>query len=281
MIRTRRAPLFIVPLTVVAQGLVLWTGFALGTDWMRALARATGGWVNPNLPGAAVLFALSVVPFVFVWARLRPRDIGLEAGKVCAAAAVVGLLWLGTEAGLAAAAAVARTTGPGMAAVRTGGGEREVSEALGFLMAMLVAMPVLEEATYRGFVLPQLWLRIRGGPRVRFWGAVAGSSLLFALVHIPNRWFLRGLAGPEMATSLAAVFLGGIFYAAVYLRTANLWVAGGVHALMNAPTPLVHPILRPQIVMVPLILVLLVVWPTLPWGGRRSVLSGAAVEVVG
>lgn len=274
-ITTRLAPLRTVFLTVAAQAIVLWA--ALGDRrWMPALREATGGWVDPNLPAGALVFLLSVVPFVFLRARLRPRDIGLEPGKLARGVVVVAALWAALQLGLALLALLddgvlrpaphwLRPSAP--------------AAPLGFLAAMLLVMTAVEEATYRGFVLPQLWLHLPGGPRVRTWGAVVGSALLFALVHVPNRMILYGLEGAGMAASLAALVVYGIFMAVVYLRTANLWVAGGVHALMNAPTPLVAAPVPPLLVLVPLVLVLVVLWPKLPGAARRPLLAGTGVRL--
>lgn len=68
--------------------------------------------------------------------------------------------------------------------------------------------------------------------------------------------------------SLASTFLPGVFFAAIYVRTRNLWVAGGVHALLNAPTPLVAPVVSPERTLVLSTLLLMLVWPKLPVHGR-------------
>ncbi|HUG39900.1 MAG TPA: type II CAAX endopeptidase family protein [Longimicrobiales bacterium] len=274
-ITTRLAPLRTVFLTVAAQGIVLWA--ALGDRrWMEALRGAAGGWLDPNLPAGALVFLLSVVPFVFLRARLRPRDIGLEARKLGRGVVVVAALWLATQLGLALLALLAdEPLRPARLWLRPSA----PAGPLGFLAAMLVVMTAVEEATFRGFVLPQLWLRLPGSARVRTWGAVLGSAVLFALVHIPSRRFLYGLDTAGLAASLAALVAFGIFMAVIYLRTANLWVAGGVHALMNAPTPLLDAPVPPLLVLVPLVLGLVVLWPRLPGGGRRPLLAGTAIRV--
>lgn len=274
-IATRLAPLQLVFLTVAAQAIVLW-GLLGDSGWAEVVRTGLGGWVDPNLPAGALVFLLSVVPFVFIRGRLRPRHIGLDTGKLARGVVVTAVLFVLLQLGLAAAALV---DDGALRLARHWSHPRAPAAPLAFLFAMLVVMTGLEEATYRGFVLPQLWLRLRGSPRVRTWGAVLGSAVLFSAVHVPNRHLLHGLSGVAMAPNLAVLVMAGIFYAVVYLRTANLWVTGGAHALLNAPTPIVEPVLSPAVVLVPIVAVMLVVWPLLPGSGRRGIRGGTEIRV--
>lgn len=274
-ITTRLAPLRTVFFTVAAQGIVLW-GLLSDRTWARAVRSSSGGWLDPNLPAGALVFLVSIIPFVFLRARLRPRDIGLEARKLGRGAVVVAGLWVAMQGILALAGLLDDGT---LRLHRVWLAPGAPAAPLAFLAAMLVVMPAVEEATYRGFVLPQLWLRLRGAPRVRTWGAVVASALLFSAMHIPNRHLLYGLDRASFAASLAALVVFGIFMAVIYLRTANLWVAGGVHALTNAPTPLVEAPIPPLLVLVPLVSTLVVLWPRLPGARRRPLMAGTRVLV--
>lgn len=273
-IRTRRAPIRTVAFTVAAQAIILWG--ALGDPrWERAVREASNGWVDPSLPAGVLLFLLSVVPFVFLRARLRPRDIGLDWRKLRHGLNIVVGLWLATQVILAWLGLLV----DGWMRVDPLWFEPEApAEPVGFLVAMLIIMPALEEATFRGFVLPQLWLRLQGSARVRTWGAVVGSAVLFALIHVPSRRLIYGLDTAGFATSLAGLVVFGIFMALIYLRTANLWVTGGIHALLNAPTPVLEGPLPAIVVLLLLVLALVVFWPRLPWVDR-PLLAGTRIEV--
>lgn len=275
VIRTRLAPLRAVFLTVAAQGIVLW-GLLGDPRWPRRVRFGADGWLDPLLPAGALVFLLSVVPFVFLRARLRPRDIGLDTRRLARGVLLVAALWIAMQLVLAGIALLGDAP---VRLARLWSDPLAPQAPIAALAAMLLVMTALEEATYRGFVLPQLWLRIPGTPRVRVWGAVVASALLFAAIHIPGRRLLYGIDTAGLTASLAALFVFGVFMAVVYLRTANLWVAGGTHALLNAPTPIVEPPLPPVVVLVALVLALLVAWPKLPGDAPRPLTAGMRIEV--
>ncbi len=69
---------------------------------------------------------------------------------------------------------------------------------------------------------------------------VATSQAIFAATHIPQRLH-HGVAGAELALHLVGLWCFGVALTAVWLRTRNLWIAVGVHALSNSPTFLFAP----------------------------------------
>jgi TctA family transporter len=88
------------------------------------------------------------------------------------------------------------TTFDGYPLAKGGNGDLAISLAtLGFLVAMLVGIPLYEEVAFRGFLFPQLYLKLGGAYRARLWVAAIISALLFALMHLPNRMLVREMAG--------------------------------------------------------------------------------------
>jgi hypothetical protein len=123
---------------------------------------------------------------------------------------------------------------------------------LGELLGQLFGNALYEEILFRGCLLVQLALWLTPRPqrpdRRAVLLALVLSQLVFALQHIPNR--LAFAAWPDAAAAagdLAMLLVAGLFFAGVFLRTGNLLVAVGVHALGNCPTLLwagpdwVHP----------------------------------------
>jgi membrane protease YdiL (CAAX protease family) len=85
------------------------------------------------------------------------------------------------------------------------------------------------------------------------------SQGIFALFHIPNQIY-KGASSADMIFTLSKIFLLGIIISLIYLRTKNLFIAMGIHALWNLPNLFVSDNIGGYIAFI-LALVLLVVWP--------------------
>jgi membrane protease YdiL (CAAX protease family) len=83
-----------------------------------------------------------------------------------------------------------------------------------------------QEVIYRGILQTEL---------VRRWGAVRGilvSNALFTFGPLHSAYFWSGVS--VAVPMLAAIFAIGLVFAMVFHRTANLWIAGIMHAFGNA-----------------------------------------------
>ena len=138
---------------------------------------------------------------------------------------------------------------------------------LAFLVFGNVVNAFLEEGLFRGVLLRQFQRRYR------FWAANTLQAGLFGVWHAV--WPLKALAlrsGPEASTEQpgGAVFglaVLGVLLALLYLRTRNLLLVVGVHALINTPTLLVASPVSHEIVEL-LAVLLLLAWPWL-WRARK------------
>jgi membrane protease YdiL (CAAX protease family) len=111
---------------------------------------------------------------------------------------------------------------------------------IGLLLTQILGNALFEEIAYRGFLFPQLYLRLtslRERPWKRFALALLISQAAFALSHIPNRIYL-GMSAGDIAVDLLMLVGWGVLYTLLYLRTDNLFLVVGVHALGNTPTTL-------------------------------------------
>ena len=105
----------------------------------------------------------------------------------------------------------------------------------GLFLSQALGNALYEEAVFRGFLIPQFFLKCRRflparvAPSV-FLGAVL-SLAIFDLYHLPNL-ICRNLP----LAFLVYPLIGGSLYTLLYLETGNLVFVIGVHALGNAPT---------------------------------------------
>ena len=93
---------------------------------------------------------------------------------------------------------------------------------------------LIEEGFFRGLILAVL-LSVWGINKKGIYRSVIVSSVFFGLVHLTN--LLNILKGKDvMIETISQVFYAtflGILFAAIYLRTKNLWIAVIIHALFD------------------------------------------------
>lgn len=194
------------------------------------IARATGGLINATLQ-ANLLTILLFSLIVFGWGKLRPADVGLDWSRLVQGLSLTALLWLTTQA------VVLLINGlNGEVRLDPDWSEHGVAPMLGALIGQLAGNAFFEEMNYRGFYLSQFYLKLtKVSERRRLMLAILAMLGLFILSHIPNRIF-SGYTLADIPLDFVLLFGYGLFFTAVYLLSGNLFLAIGVHALINRPT---------------------------------------------
>jgi membrane protease YdiL (CAAX protease family) len=135
-----------------------------------------------------------------------------------------------------------------------------LAATFGELFGQLFGNALYEEVLFRGVLLVQmvLWLAPSSGrvERRSLWAGLLGSQAVFALQHIPNRLAFGAWAdAANAALDLTLLFVAGLFFAGVFLRTGNLLLVVGLHTLGNLPLQLVgapswwHPTLMASVML--------------------------------
>lgn len=231
---------------------------------------ATNGLVNETLLCSAAGLLVVVGGILLGVGKLGATDVGLCATKLPIGLAVTLALWVLTQL----AELVIGLIHTGTVTLHHDWAGTRASWVVGVLIGQLFGNAVFEEVAYRGFLWPQLYLKLGarrvGSQRVRFVAALVISQCFFALMHIPIRLHQGTVPGALPANLLATVFVG-IFFCWIYLQTGNLFIAIGVHALINKPTPLLESALASQLVLFILVILMLLLWPLLTRAARRPV----------
>jgi membrane protease YdiL (CAAX protease family) len=155
--------------------------------------------------------------------------------------------------------------------------------AVGVLAGYALGVAPAEETFFRGLLLPQLRLKFsRLAPRAAVAGALVVSQLMFALYHLPSQ-VLGGSSGVGMAPldiviDLGRLFVIGLLYAALYLRTGNLFLVIGIHALEDAGITVVAAPIDPALVILAVAAVTLLATFLPPLAHRLHGLSTAGRE---
>lgn len=96
-----------------------------------------------------------------------------------------------------------------------------------------------EDLLFRGYFLASFQRYFtRGENRRRTITAILITSIFFSLWHLPSRiiWIVSGEANiPLLLLSLFVLFILGIGYAYLFIRTQNILLVGLVHGLMDFP----------------------------------------------
>jgi uncharacterized protein len=202
-------------------------------------------------------------------ARLRPFEFGWERPRIRPGLVTACGIWFAGQL-VELVATVADGGAPRLSEEWSDDGW---ATTVGVLLAQLLGIAPAEETFFRGFLLVQLIAKFaRLSPMFAVGVAVVLSQLAFALFHVPNL-VLGDSAdiGPTpsaIAVQLSLFFVVGVVFGLLYLRTRNLFLVIGVHALQNAGTSVVGPPIDPaQVVLGLSVVVLLLTF--VPSIGRR------------
>lgn len=201
---------------------------------LDALQAATGGLVAPTLVGSAAVL-LVFLAGVTVLGRVSLASVGWSRGAAARAIAPVLGFWLLLQGALVLRAAMVGDLAWHPAWERLGAGT-----VIGGVLAQVFGNALAEETVFRGFFFTQFRRKARTLPPLAAFGAAAVASAgLFAVSHLPNRFFVKDLPAAMLLADQAQLFFAGIVFAAAFAVTRNVFTTAGLHALANAPAPLV------------------------------------------
>ncbi|MEM7202079.1 MAG: CPBP family intramembrane glutamic endopeptidase [Planctomycetota bacterium] len=199
---------------------------------LNPIAQATKGLLMPTLVANWILLGLVIGGVVMGWGRLRWRDLDLDHGLRHALLISVAV-WVIAQLLMLAT---------GTTTVDPRWSQSPVAQAGNFL-AQALGNALYEETLFRAFLIWQVawWLSRRSSAERISSGqlsvAVIVSQVVFALQHIPNR-IMKGAYSSvaDVLQDQTQLFLAGVVFAILYVRTRNLWLCVFLHALVNRPS---------------------------------------------
>jgi membrane protease YdiL (CAAX protease family) len=220
--------------------------------------------------GLNALLILGPIVGVLLWyEKLSLQDIGIVWRKLPFAM----LAWVGIWLLIQGIELVAGLLLQGNAEIDpawSGGG----LAIIGLLLGHLVGTALYEEMAFRGFLLRQCfqnshrWIKNRQVLSAAV--AILVSQLAFTLFHVPWKLVTQGWSA-NMVGELSGILLTGIVYSLLYLRTDNLFLVMGVHALGNAPSSLITPTLGTPTLLLLFTVVIWILWPRMKeWDEKAS-----------
>jgi membrane protease YdiL (CAAX protease family) len=232
------------------------------TSWLSPIERFTKGLLNATLMVNLVIIGLISIGLFLKPGPLRFCDVGLNFSDLRNGFLFTFTLWVIIQA-IEAALSLLTT---GRLTLAADWAKYGAAIIIGEVLGQLFGNALYEEVVYRGVLLPQLqlkFLHLKWLSSKPAWSVVAAlvvSLILFALRHIAVRLY-EGVSGLDLLISLSFVALLGLLFALIYLRTKNLFLAIGIHALYNYPAPIFGDSNSARLILVLLTCLLMLLWP--------------------
>lgn len=229
----RLAPRVVVAMLLVEVAWSLFVNYVVfRSEAVLAVVRATHGLVGLTLIGCTLGLVAIVGGVLVGWGGARSAELGLRAADVPRAVAVTLAVWIALNASALAYDVLSGT--PIALAPEWHFPTWRAGEWLG----QFFGNALLEEIVSRAVLVTQLALWLARDTEHGRRGTLAISLLIsqavFMLGHIPNRLSQDLWASPLAAVGdLALMWVMGLVLAAIWLRTRNLLIAVGLHALAN------------------------------------------------
>ncbi|NHI89799.1 MAG: CPBP family intramembrane metalloprotease [Candidatus Thorarchaeota archaeon] len=221
----------------------------------------SGGLLHPTLILNAFLMLTAVYGVLVLKEKFQGKDFGLVTGKL-PTAIIVGLITWVTIQIIEGFASY----------IYTGSIEFDSKWStdslglIGLLIGMLFGTALYEEVGYRGFLLVQFRMKIEDittNRALQISLSLIASQTLFTLLHVPWKVLNQGWTTAALFDLLFSVFMNGIIYGLLYLRTENLFFVMFVHVFGNAPTSLFNSYLGASNILIMLAIIWAAIWPTL------------------
>ena len=218
----------IIGVVIAFIGTSLLNHFVLGRNKVFfGLFDITNGLIHPILLYDLISIAILCI-ILFGWGHLKPREVGCLRKALKPALLFFLGFWIVAQGCFAILSLIGTGTLEWNIAWQQGW-----IAVIGFLLAHLFGTAVYEDIAFRGFMLPQLFLKFSGSPnnqtRKYLFYAILVSQVVFSLVHIPTLISAGANSGFIIARLGACLFLG-IIMALLYMRSGNLFLIVGIHA---------------------------------------------------
>jgi len=231
------------------------------TGSIQSIEVASGGLVHPTLILNALLLVGTVLGVLVLYGKLHGKDFGLVARKLPTAFAVGVITWILVQI----VEGLVSFIGTGVVELDTRW-NIEAPALIGLLIGMLFGTALYEEIGYRGFLLVQVDVKMKEVTADRYLQVVLAlliSQTFFTLIHIPWKVMNQGWTMTVFFDLVFSVFINGLIYGVLYLRTENLFFVMIIHALGNAPTSVIDPQIGPSAIVLLFAIIWAVIWPKL------------------
>ena len=231
----RPVPMWFLVLAIVMYMVVGYLGnlVVVPSDLLPSLPAATGHVISTTFLNYVPMFIIMGLLLVLV-GRLRCNDLGLIRQRFLPALAWVLCTWI-------AAQLFFLLIHLGDVSLDPAWHRGVVKQISNTVTGQLLGNALYEEVFWRAFVISQLVLVLAHRMRWTFgkaltW-AIILSTILFAVSHLPHD-FAHDLSVQQILGMQAVRLAGGLALAGIFVLSNNIFIAIGLHTLMNYGLPL-------------------------------------------
>lgn len=222
------------------------------------IGKSTKGIIHPTLVIGLSNFVL-IMGSLNWFGKLRWSDFGLIRSKLKPAVVLTVCLWLLLNLILV----VLQVVQGSEIVLAEDWHTKGLIVVLGILISQLFGNALIEETLFRGFLIPQIYFKLKGSNQKRklFYAALL-SLIAFTLPHLGN---LSNISEVGTIETMLLIFIMGAIFTLLYLRTKNIFLTIGCHALFNTPTPIFQgPPDWAEMIFGAYIILLILLWNFLP-----------------
>ena len=216
------------------------------------------------------LFVLSLLKVAFIilgvvfWiGKFTPHHIGATLSDFSAGMISAFFLWAVLQLGMVLISSLS----PEGLTFLTGQSGVNPLFLLGTFVLFALSKALYDEIIYRALVLPQFLIKARRfinlPPAATLTIAVLGSQIIYLIIQLPLISMVHN-DGSSLTLTLLSFFLLSVLNAVVFLRTHNIFIAVGIHALWFYPLFVVNTSIPQEYLLVAIGLGLIALWPMLP-----------------
>lgn len=201
-------------------------------NWLQ---ETTLGLINLNLLTSLIITLVTIFLWLFVLSPLKPDDLGLVEIKIRLQLAIA--LYIAFWSAMQISILLYLFFSGYSIKIASIWTEDGVLLNIGKIIGHLFGNAVYEELGFRAFLFPQIWIKLRKvlPSKTASVLSLLISQGLFSLLHIPIRIYNDD---PIDLVSLLFLLSYGLVLCGIYYRTRNIFIAVGVHALLNFNFPL-------------------------------------------
>lgn len=259
----KEAPVLLLLIILLADICFNWLYVHVYREAFSVPGLYTGNLIQP-------LFVLSALKLTFVAAGLaiwiggfRRRHLGMSWKHLKVGLLTTAFLWAMIQLVQIVDSVVSRGR---IGYISTPEGAA-IPIVIGQFLLFAAGKALYDELIYRGLLMPQMHLKLQRyinlPARVLLASALVISQLIYVLIQLPLIE-LPHVNEFSSVVTVSSLFFMSLLNALVYLRTKNLYISAGIHALWYAPLFVVIPTIPHTIILGLLIMLFIVLWPLLP-----------------